>query len=285
LPTKDGDNQAHIDIEVPSAAPALPKLAKLLGIMSQLRDPESGCPWDIKQTFASIVPHTIEEAYEVADAIEQGDMDDIKDELGDLLFQVVFYAQLGKEQGEFDFEAIAQVISEKLIRRHPHVFSQEGKEFSTAQLSAQWEKIKAEERLAKGKAHNPSILANIDVGMPPLTRALKLQKKCATVGFDWPDVAPVVGKIHEEIQEVMDEVAASEPDQQAIEEEMGDLLFAVVNLSRHLHVDAQTALRKANCKFEKRFAKVEAVFAQRAVKLTDSTLDEMEQVWQQIKHT
>ena len=264
---------------------ALPKLAKLLWVMEQLRDPEHGCPWDQQQSFASIVPHTIEEAYEVADAIEQGDMAEIKDEVGDLLFQVVFYAQLGKEQGEFDFETIAQGITEKLIRRHPHVFANGAKELSAAQLSAQWEQIKAEERLAKGQTQNPSILANIEVGMAPLTRALKLQNKCAGVGFDWPDVTPVVDKIQEEIQEVIDEVQASEPDQQAIEEEMGDLLFAVVNLSRHLHVDAETALRKANSKFEKRFAKVEAVFAQRTVKLADATLDEMEQVWQQIKHT
>jgi ATP diphosphatase len=284
LPTKHGDSQALIETDVSSATPGLPKLEKLLGIMEQLRDPDSGCPWDQQQNFKSIVIHTIEEAYEVADAIEQGDMAQIKDELGDLLFQVVFYAQLGKEQGEFDFEDIAQAISDKLVRRHPHVFANSESK-TDDELNAQWEQIKAQERAAKGTVDDPSVLANIPVGMPPLIRAQKLQKKCATVGFDWPDVALVLEKVHEEIQEVMEEVQASEPDQQAIEEEIGDLLFSVVNLSRHLHVDAQTALRKANRKFEKRFRKVEGVFAQRAVKLADATLDDMEKVWQQIKHT
>ncbi|MFT5937974.1 MAG: ATP diphosphatase [Paraglaciecola sp.] len=284
LSTKNSDSQPPLETDAPSVAPALPKLAKLLEIMAQLRDPDSGCPWDKQQNFKSLVPHTIEEAYEVADAIEQGNMHDIKDELGDLLFQVVFYAQLGKEQGEFDFEAIAQTISDKLVRRHPHVFTN-SKSKTDDELNVQWEQIKAQERTAKGAVDDPSVLANIPVGMPPLVRAQKLQKKCATVGFDWPDVAPVLAKVHEEIQEVMDEVQASEPDQQAIEEEIGDLLFTVVNLSRHLHVDAQTALRKANCKFEKRFRKVEGVFAQRTGELGDARLDEMEKVWQQIKHT
>lgn len=284
MPTKHGDSQTQLNIDASSAGTALPQLAKLLGIMEQLRDPDSGCPWDRQQNFKSIVKHTIEEAYEVADAIDQGDMAQIKDELGDLLFQVVFYAQLGKEQGEFDFEAIAQTISDKLVRRHPHVFAHSESK-TDDQLNTQWEQIKAQERAAKGGVDDPSILANIPVGLPPLIRAQKLQKKCATVGFDWPDVAPVVDKIHEEIQEVMDEVQASEPDQQAIEEEVGDLLFSVVNLSRHLQVDAQTALRKANRKFAKRFAKVEAVFAQRTVKLAEASLNEMEKVWQEIKHT
>lgn len=284
MPTKHGDSQTQLNIDASSAGTALPQLAKLLGIMEQLRDPDSGCPWDRQQNFKSIVKHTIEEAYEVADAIDQGDMAQIKDELGDLLFQVVFYAQLGKEQGEFDFEAIAQTISDKLVRRHPHVFAHSESK-TDDQLNTQWEQIKAQERAAKGGVDDPSILANIPVGLPPLIRAQKLQKKCATVGFDWPDVAPVVDKIHEEIQEVMDEVQASEPDQQAIEEEVGDLLFSVVNLSRHLQVDAQTALRKANSKFAKRFAKVEAVFAQRTVKLAEASLNEMEKVWQEIKHT
>jgi ATP diphosphatase len=261
-----------------------PQVARLLEVMEKLRDPDTGCPWDQQQNFASIVPHTLEEAYEVADAIEHGNMSDIKDELGDLLFQVVFYAQLGKEQGEFDFEAIAQGISDKLIRRHPHVFaSSEGK--TDEQLNVQWEQIKAQERAAKNIVQDYSILANIPVGMTPLIRAQKLQKRCAIVGFDWPEIAPVVDKIQEEIQEVMDEVQAHDPDQQAIEEEIGDLLFAVVNLSRHLKVDAETALRKANRKFEGRFRKVEDVFAQRSVELPDASLEEMEDVWQAIKHS
>jgi ATP diphosphatase len=284
LSTKHGATQAFLDTDLSGAASALPKLATLLKIMEQLRDPDSGCPWDKQQNFNSIIPHTIEEAYEVADAIEQGDMGDIKDELGDLLFQVVFYAQLGKEQGAFDFEAIAEAISDKLVRRHPHVFANSESK-TDEQLNAQWDQIKAQERADKGAVDDPSVLANIPIGMSPLIRAQKLQKKCARVGFDWPDVAPVLDKVHEEIQEVMDEVQASEPDQQAIEEEIGDLLFTVVNLSRHLHVDAQTALRKANRKFEKRFRKVEGVFAQRTDKLADASLDEMEKVWQQIKHT
>jgi ATP diphosphatase len=259
-----------------------PKVAKLLKVMEQLRDPEAGCPWDKKQTFLSIVPHTIEEAYEVADAIEHGDMHDIKDELGDLLFQVVFYAQLGKEQSEFDFEAIAATITDKLIRRHPHVFGSSQSK-TDEHLNTQWEQIKTEERAANGKVQDSSILANIPPGMAPLTRAQKLQKKCAKVGFDWPEVAPVLDKIQEEIVEVMDEVNVRQPNEQAIEEEIGDLLFAVVNLSRHLNVDAETALRKANKKFEGRFRKVESVFAERKIELSDATLDEMEEVWQKIK--
>ena len=261
---------------------AFPQVARLLEVMENLRDPETGCPWDIKQTFASIIPHTIEEAYEVADAIEHGSMEDIKDELGDLLFQVVFYAQLGKEQGEFDFESISAAISDKLIRRHPHVFGEQ-KSKTDEQLNTQWEKIKAEERADSGKLQDTSILANVPFGMAPLTRAQKLQKKCAKVGFDWPEIGPVLDKIQEEIIEVMDEVNAPQPNQQAIEEEIGDLLFAVVNLSRHLNVDAETALRKANKKFEGRFRNVENTFKNQKVELSDASLEKMEAVWQAVK--
>jgi ATP diphosphatase len=260
-----------------------PQVARLLEVMKKLRDPDTGCPWDKQQTFTSIIPHTIEEAYEVADAIEHGNMIDIKDELGDLLFQVVFYAQLGKEQGEFDFEAIAATISDKLIRRHPHIFCKQQSK-TDEQLNTQWEQIKAEERAANGKPQDSSILANIPPGMPPLIRAQKLQKKCAKVGFDWPDVAPVLDKVQEEIIEVMDEVNVPQPNQEAIEEEIGDLLFAVVNLSRHLKVDAETALRKANKKFEKRFRNVEKAFAKREIELSDASLQQMERVWQDIKN-
>ena len=229
--------------------------------MQQLRDPITGCPWDQQQSFESIVPHTIEETYEVVDAILSGNMHDIKDELGDLLFQIVFYAQLAKEQGDFDFEDIAQAISDKLIRRHPHVFNVSGVIELTIQnklrtqdeLNTQWEQIKAQEQAAKNQELDISVLANIPQGMTPLLRAQKIQKKCSKVGFDWTELLPVVDKIHEEINEVLAEVNVSEPDQQAVEEEIGDLLFAVVNLARHTCVNAETALIKANRKFEKRF--------------------------------
>ncbi|WP_026377501.1 nucleoside triphosphate pyrophosphohydrolase [Aestuariibacter salexigens] len=256
-------------------------VAKLLWVMKQLRDPHTGCPWDLKQDFASIVPHTIEEAYEVADAIEHGSMEDIKDELGDLLFQVVFYAQLGEEQDAFDFNAVAATIAEKLIRRHPHVFAQQQAE-SDEQLAAQWDAIKQQERAAKGK-QDDSVLANIPVGLAPLIRAQKLQKKCAKVGFDWPDAAPVVDKIHEEIEEVLDAVQSQTGTHDEVEEEIGDLLFAVVNLSRHLGVDAETALRKANNKFERRFRHLEQSVSDDSVDLRTLSLEQLESYWCEAK--
>lgn len=259
-----------------------PELDRLLDVMTQLRDPDSGCPWDKQQSFESIVPYTIEEAYEVADAIEQGDMDSVKDELGDLLFQVVFYAQLGKEQEDFDFEAIAKVIADKMIARHPHVFLHQ-KVHTEAELTANWEASKQAEKAAKGQDFDSSILANIPSGMAPLMRANKLQKKCAKVGFDWTELSPVVDKIQEEIQEVMEEVDARELNQSAVEEEVGDLLFAVVNLSRHLKVDPETALRKANRKFESRFRALESIFEQKGQPLSAASLDDMEAIWQQVK--
>lgn len=260
----------------------LSQLERLLEVMARLRDPESGCPWDRQQTFASIVPYTLEEAYELADAIEHGSMADIQDELGDLLFQVVFYAQLGKEQGDFDFNAVAGTLADKLIRRHPHVFA--GAQISTeAQLNASWDKSKQAEREQKGLNKDDSILANVPPGMAPLMRAHKLQKRCAKVGFDWPEAGPVVDKIHEEILEVMQEVNAEHVDQAAVEEEIGDLLFAVVNLSRHLKVNAETALRKANHKFEQRFRGVEKVFKDQGQAIAQASLDEMEAVWQKVK--
>jgi ATP diphosphatase len=258
------------------------QLKRLLKIMQQLRDPETGCPWDQKQTFASIVPHTIEETYELAEAILSGDMAEIKNELGDVLFQVVFYAQLAKEQGDFDFEDIAQTISDKLVRRHPHVFA-EGESKTDDELNLQWEKIKQLERQTTGKSEDLSTLANIPKGLTPLLRAQKIQKKCAKVGFDWTELPPVVAKIHEEIDEVLAEINAPQPNQQAIEEEIGDLLFAVVNLARHSAVNAETALIKANQKFEKRFRQVEQVIAQQNIALADASLDQMEAAWQQIK--
>jgi len=256
-------------------------LANLLKTMEVLRDPLVGCSWDKQQTFTSIVPHTIEEAYEVADAIASGDMAAVKDELGDLLFQVVFYAQLGKEQNEFDFAGICQQLNGKLIRRHPHVF-EKSTELSPAALNVQWEQIKAQERAIKQELSDNSVLAHIPKGMAPLQRAQKIQKKCAVVGFDWETLPPVVDKIHEEIQEVLDEINGPQPNQHAIEEEIGDLLFAVVNLARHAKVDAESALLKANLKFEKRFRAVEDILNQQGG-IEAASLDEMETAWQQVK--
>jgi ATP diphosphatase len=250
--------------------------------MQQLRDPKTGCPWDQKQTFASIVPHTIEETYEVADAIFSGNMAEIKDELGDLLFQIVFYAQLAKEQGDFEFEDIAQAISDKLVRRHPHVF--QATELKTDdELNLQWEKIKLQEREVAAKPNDKSVLANIPIGMTPLLRAQKIQRQCSKVGFDWTEIPPVVDKIHEEIEEVLAEVNVSEPNQQAVEEEIGDLLFAVVNLARHTSVNAETALIKANRKFEKRFRQVEQVIEEQGLSMASADMQQMEAAWQLIK--
>ncbi|TDF38302.1 nucleoside triphosphate pyrophosphohydrolase [Alteromonadaceae bacterium M269] len=261
-----------------------PQLERLLWVMDKLRDPEGGCPWDLEQDFASIVPHTLEEAYEVADAIENGSMDDVKSELGDLLFQVVFYARLAKEEQLFDFEGIAESIAEKLIRRHPHVFGSESeKSADKSDLNAQWETIKQQERKAAGKVNDNSILANIPKGMAPLTKAFKLQKKCAKVGFDWPELPPVVDKIHEEIEEVLAELNAESIDQVAVEDEVGDLLFAVVNLARHAKVDPERALRKANHKFETRFRQVEQQLSLDFGAVENCSLEQMENAWQRIK--
>jgi ATP diphosphatase len=267
------------------------QLTRLLAIMQQLREPITGCPWDQQQSFESIIPHTIEETYEVVDAILSGNMHDIKDELGDLLFQIVFYAQLAKEQGDFDFEDIAQAISDKLIRRHPHVFDvSDGTELTTQnklktqdELNNQWEQIKAQEQAAKNQEPDISVLANIPQGMTPLLRAQKIQKKCSKVGFDWTELAPVVDKIHEEIEEVLAEVNVLEPNQQAVEEEIGDLLFAVVNLARHTSVNAETALIKANRKFEKRFRLVEQAIESQGLSMQSANTQQMEAAWQQIK--
>ncbi|WP_299080977.1 nucleoside triphosphate pyrophosphohydrolase [uncultured Paraglaciecola sp.] len=259
------------------------QVSRLLKIMQQLRDPVIGCPWDQKQSFASIVPHTIEEAYELAEAILSGDTQDVKDELGDLLFQVVFYAQLGKEQGDFDFDDVVTAISDKLIRRHPHVFAY-GEQKSEQGLNQQWEQIKAQERANKNQGQDTSLLANIPKGMTPLLAAQKIQKKCAQVGFDWTELPPVVDKVHEEIAEVLAEVNTPKPDQEAIEEEVGDLLFAVVNLARHTSVNAETALIKANRKFEKRFRQVEQVIKNQGLSMETADLQQMEAAWQQIKN-
>ncbi|HIF9082411.1 TPA: nucleoside triphosphate pyrophosphohydrolase [Photobacterium damselae] len=256
------------------------QMEQLLVIMSQLRDPERGCPWDIKQSFDSIVPYTLEEAYEVADAIEKQNWLDVKEELGDLLFQVVFYSQMAKEQDLFDFDEVVAGICEKLTRRHPHVFAD--KQFaSEAEVKANWEAEKAKERA--DKAVDNSILANVPLAMPALTRADKIQKRCAQFGFDWDSVVPVAEKVVEELDEVMDEFQQVTLDQNRIEEEMGDLLFSVVNLSRHLNVNPERALQKANKKFERRFRKVEKNVLEQGMEISNCSLEQLDQEWNIVK--
>jgi ATP diphosphatase len=259
----------------------LPSLERLLAVMVALRDPETGCPWDKQQTFESIIPHTIEEAYEVVNAILHEDTLAVKDELGDLLFQVVFYARLAQEQGDYDFLDVVDNLSDKLIRRHPHVFANDG-QVNPEQLDAQWQAIKQQERQAKGQGKDTSVLANLSAGMSPLLKADKLQKRCAKVGFDWPELEPVVDKIKEEIDEVLVEINAPSPKPQAIEDEVGDLLFAVVNLARHAGVNPELALIKANNKFERRFRQVEQKVEKQS-SLQEASLADMELAWQQVK--
>ena len=240
----------------------------LVKIMQQLRDPQTGCPWDIEQTMQTIIPHTIEETYEVADAIYSGEPQHIKEELGDLLFQVVFYAQLGQEQGWFDFDDVAQGMCDKLIRRHPHVFTDQSA-------------IKQTEKA--GLPIPTSILANIPTGMTPLMQAHKIQKACAKVGFDWSDIAPVADKVKEELAEVQAAIASG--DQAHVQEEIGDLLFAVVNLARHAGVKSEVALQQANRKFTTRFMQVEALVAADQHDMQSLELNNLEAYWQQVKHS
>ena len=259
------------------------QLADLLAIMQKLRDPEQGCPWDKKQSFASIVPYTLEEAYEVADSIERQDMSALKGELGDLLFQVVFYSQMASEQGLFNFADVVDGVSEKLVRRHPHVFG-EAQFADTRAVNANWEAEKAKERLQKD-ASASSVLDDIPLAMPAMSRANKIQKGCAAVGFDWDALPPVVDKVHEEIAEVLHEVAQEPRDEAKVAEELGDLLFATINLVRHLKKDPEQVLRLANQKFERRFRQVEAQISANGHSLRDVSLDEMEQVWQRVKQS
>ncbi len=253
---------------------------ELLDIMQRLRDPASGCPWDQQQTFQSLIPHTIEEAYEVAEAIEVGVGDELADELGDLLFQVVFYARIAEEEGLFDFARICCAISDKLIRRHPHVFAGE-KIASVAEQSEAWERLKAGERAEKSVAEKTRILDGVSSALPALTRALKLQKRAARVGFDWPDIQGVLAKVEEEIAEV--EAELEEPVvADRMQHEIGDLLFAVVNLARHTGMDPETSLRQANRRFESRFAHVEDVL-DGADGFAQASLDQMEAAWQDAK--
>jgi MazG family protein len=254
-------------------------IERLLQVMARLRDPDGGCPWDLEQDFASIAPYTIEEAYEVADAIERQDFHDLEGELGDLLLQVVYHAQMAKEAGHFDFETVAAGIAEKMIRRHPHVFGQ-GQVASAAAQSLARENAKAAERAEK-QGGDQSVLAEVPLGLPALTRSAKLQRRAARVGFDWPEVGPVLAKLEEEIAEVRAELAAGAPER--LEDEIGDLLFAAVNLARHLGVDGETALRQANRKFERRFRAVEAALRTAGRDLESASLDEMEALWQTAK--
>jgi ATP diphosphatase len=254
----------------------------LLKVMARLRDPDGGCPWDLEQNFASIAPYTIEEAYEVADAIERQDFHDLEGELGDLLLQVVYHAQMAKEAGRFDFEAVALRIAEKMIRRHPHVFGEAEVESAAAQTVA-WEEAKAGEREQKKAAGgDPSILADLPLGLPALTRAAKLQRRAARVGFDWPEVAQVLEKLEEEIAEVRAELATGAP-QERLADEVGDLLFAAANLARHLGVDGEAALRRANQKFERRFRAIETALRAAGRDLENASLGDMEELWQRAK--
>lgn len=258
------------------------EIQRLVSVMAALRDPESGCPWDLAQTMSSLTRYTIEEAYEVADAIAGGEPDEICDELGDLLFQVVFYARLGEESGDFTLQDVARAIADKLERRHPHVFAgqQPG---DASQLNVQWEAIKASERAGKARTEGALLLDDIPSGLPSLKLAHKMQKRCATVGFDWPHAAPVMDKVREELDEIQQELEASERNQAAVEEEIGDALFAMVNLARHCGVEADTALRKASHKFANRFNGVEELARSQQQTLTDMSLEEMEALWQQVK--
>ena len=262
---------------------ASPDLPRLLEIMAKLRDPEHGCPWDIEQSFATIAPYTIEEAYEVAEAAERGEPEALKDELGDLLLQVVFHSRMAEEARQFDFNDVARGIADKMIRRHPHVFADAEVEGSAEQTVA-WEMQKAKERRAKAAAagRSESTLEGVGLSLPALTRAEKLQKRAARVGFDWPSAAPVFDKIAEEITELRAEIdRGGSPERVA--EELGDLLFAVANLARKLAVDPEQALRNANRKFEHRFRAIEQRLADRGKPIAQATLDEMEAEWQRVK--
>ncbi|MEQ8265646.1 MAG: nucleoside triphosphate pyrophosphohydrolase [Parvibaculum sp.] len=256
------------------------KIGFLLDIMARLRDPQGGCPWDLEQSYATIAPYTIEEAYEVADAIEQGDMEGLKDELGDLLLQVVFHAQMAKEEGRFAFADVVRAICEKMIRRHPHVFGDE-EQRSAGAVKGRWEEIKAQEKAARGAVPG-SILDDVPLALPALSRAVKLQNRAARVGFDWPDTSQVIDKLNEEMLELSTEVAkGGEADR--LEDEMGDLLFVYANLARHLKVDPEAALRRANAKFRRRFGRIEEKLAAEGRKPEQSTLEEMDALWNEAK--
>lgn len=258
-------------------------LQRLLTIMKTLRDPQAGCPWDKEQTFETIAPYTLEETYEVLDAIARKDYADVRDELGDLLFQVVFYAQMGSEQGLFEFDDICNAIADKLERRHPQIFGDEAawsEDASSKDVLVKWEARKALERADKS-LH--SALDDIPSALPALMKAHKIQKRCSNVGFDWTTLGPVLDKVYEEIDEVMFEARQAVIDEEKLGEEIGDLLFATVNLSRHLGHKAEDALQAANRKFERRFRQVEEIIRSKGLTMEDATLEQMEAAWQQVK--
>jgi ATP diphosphatase len=266
------------------------EIIRLLEIMAALRTPVTGCPWDLEQDFASIAPYTIEEAYEVSDAIARGDLTDLRDELGDLLLQVVFHARMAEEQGAFAFGDVVRAITTKMIRRHPHVFG-DAEARAAGSAKGQWDRIKAEEkaekragRIARGldpEDHGKGFLDGIAVALPALTRALKLQQKAATVGFDWTEAAPILDKIEEEIGELREAIASGRT--AAVADEFGDLLFAVVNIGRHLGIDAEASLSGTNEKFRSRFHYIEKQIVSTGGTLKDATLEEMEALWQNAK--
>ena len=266
-------------------------IARLLEIMAALRTPGTGCPWDLEQTFASITPYTIEEAYEVVDAIQRGDLADLRDELGDLLLQVVFHAQMASEQGAFGFGDVVEAITGKLVRRHPHVFGT-AQDLSPSEVKHLWDEIKRDEKRQRRDDRekmgvpadaDEGFLGGIPTALPALTRAQKLTTKAAKVGFDWPDAAQVIDKIHEELDEVKE--AASFGDKDKVEDEIGDLLFAVTNLARHYGIDPETALRRTNAKFERRFAAIETALHREGKTLTEASLETMEELWVAAKNT
>jgi nucleoside triphosphate diphosphatase len=266
-------------------------IVRLLEIMAALRTPKTGCPWDLEQDFASIAPYTIEEAYEVADAVERGDFADLKDELGDLLLQVVFHAQMAQERGLFAFPDVVGAITSKLVRRHPHVFG-EARDLAPDAVTKLWGEIKAAEKAARREAREAAglppepdqkgLLSGVPVALPGLTRAVKLQQKASTVGFDWNDARLALAKIREEADEIEAALEAGAPDD-VVAGEVGDILFAVANLARHLRADPEAALRWTNAKFERRFAYIEAILEQRGVALKDATLAEMDALWNEAK--
>jgi ATP diphosphatase len=262
----------------PPRAPEGRPVERLIAVMARLRDPDAGCPWDIAQSWETIAPYTIEEAHEVADAIERQAWGELEGELGDLLLQVVYFTQMGAEEGRFDFDSVAAAIADKMVARHPHVFGEESRDKSADQQVQDWERVKAAERAAKGETR---VLDGVALGLPALTRALKLQKRAARVGFDWDDPTAVVAKIAEEADELAAAQAGADPD--ALEDELGDLLFAVVNLARHLGIDPEGALRRTNAKFTRRFAAVEDALHAEGRSPAEAGLDEMEAHWQAAK--
>jgi MazG family protein len=269
------------------APAATGEIEKLIEVMAALRTPVTGCPWDLEQTFSTIAPYTIEEAYEVADAIERGDMGELKEELGDLLLQVVYHARMGEEAEAFDFADVVEAITRKMIRRHPHVFGDEAAR-SAGVAKGSWEQIKATERKAKAVSAAiddtvpaQRLLDDVPVGLPALTRAVKLQDKAATVGFDWPSLDPVFTKLKEELVEL--EAVVAEQQQPKIEEEFGDVLFVIANVARHLRIDPEAALRRANAKFMRRFRHIEDRLAEVGKTPKQSNLAEMDKLWEDAK--